>query len=811
MRGNYIGKKPVQYDSITSTKPGVWEIYDQGQLTRDGQWTGQPWDLTGGVYANKKSTVSITEALSHDVQFKNDGTKFYILGNTNDSIYQYSCSTAWDVNTVSYDNKLLSITARDTNPTGLFFKNDGTKLYIVGTTNRTIYQYSLSTAWDISTAIYESKLFSVNAQETSPNGLFFKDDGTKFYVVGSTSDTVFQYSCSTAWDVSTASYDSKSFSVTSQENTPTGLFFKDDGTKFYIFGTQNDRVYQYSCSTAWDVSTGAYETKTAYVGFQEITPNGFCFKSDGAKFYAVGQGSNKVFEYALSTPWDVSTNNGASGTANVGQETSTQDVQFKSDGTKFYTIGRTNKTIYQYSCQTAWDVGNATYDSKSFSVNAQESLPNGFCFKTDGTKFYVLGQNSDTVFQYSCSTAWDISTSSYDSKSFGIGGQDAISTGIFFKPDGTKFYISGSLSGRLYQYSCATAWDISTSSYDSKSYVNSANALFFKSDGTKVYAANAFSISQSTLSTAWDISTATLDTQVLGGAATGIFLKDDGTKIFTTSTANTVVPYDLPLAWDLANGGNSAKGMRITLQDTTPTGIFFKDDGLKFFIIGQTADRIHQYICTIPWDVTTSSYNYQADGVYSSYPLAEVASHGLFFKPDGTAFYVVGTTSDTVFQYSCPTAWDVSTASYTGKSFSVSSQENGPNGVFFKSDGTKFYIVGSTNDTVYQYSLSTAWDISTASYDSKSFSIAGQEGSPTGLFFKDDGTKFYIVGTTSDRVFQYTCSTAWDVSTASYDSKSLSVLAQDTSANDLCFGYYGTMIYIMGGTAFAGVYQYYLT
>ena len=105
------------------------------------------------------------------------------------------------------------------------------------------------------------------------------------------------------------------------------------------------------------------------------------------------------------------------------------------------------------------------------------------------------------------------------------------------------------------------------------------------------------------------------------------------------------------------------------------------------------------------------------------------------------------------------------TSDYGG--FYIGNQEITPTGVHFKSDGTKMYAVGVTTDTVYEYNLSTAWIISTASYV-QSFSVAGQEINPQGLFFKDDGTKMYVIGSTGDDVNEYTLSSAWDISTASY-------------------------------------------
>ena len=86
--------------------------------------------------------------------------------------------------------------------------------------------------------------------------------------------------------------------------------------------------------------------------------------------------------------------------------------------------------------------------------------------------------------------------------------------------------------------------------------------------------------------------------------------------------------------------------------------------------------------------------------------------------------------------------------------FSVAAQETAPTGVFFKPDGLKMYVIGYLGDDVNEYDLSTAWDISTASY-LQNFSIAAQETSPQGIFFKPDGTKMYIIGQSGDAVWQY--------------------------------------------------------
>ena len=83
--------------------------------------------------------------------------------------------------------------------------------------------------------------------------------GTRMFVVGNDSDNVIQYDLSTAWDVSTATYND-SFSVSSQETLPTGVAFNDMGTRMFVVGNDSDNVIQYDLSTAWDVSTATYNT-----------------------------------------------------------------------------------------------------------------------------------------------------------------------------------------------------------------------------------------------------------------------------------------------------------------------------------------------------------------------------------------------------------------------------------------------------------------------------------------------------------------------------------------------------------------------
>jgi len=259
-----------------------------------------------------------------------------------------------------------------------------------------------SVGYDLGAAVYDSKSFSVASQDTSPSALYFKPDGTKMYVLGDAGDDVNEYTLSTAWDVSTATY-SQNFNVNAQETSPQGLFFKPDGTKMYVVGAVSDAVSEYNLSTAWSVNTASYN-QNLNVTSQTASPQGLSFKSDGTKMYVVGLGS--IYQYSLSTGFDLSTASYDSVTLDVSPENSaSRDIYFSAGGTTLVMVGQSSpQSVFKYTLSTAWDLSTASYTSDSFYVGGQDTAPYGMTLKPDGTKMYVIGVITDTVYQYSTAT-----------------------------------------------------------------------------------------------------------------------------------------------------------------------------------------------------------------------------------------------------------------------------------------------------------------------------------------------------------------------------------------------------------------------
>ena len=74
----------------------------------------------------------------------------------------------------------------------------------------------------------------------------------------------------------------------------------------------------------------------------------------------------------------------------------------------------------------------------------------------------------------------------------------------------------------------------------------------------------------------------------------------------------------------------------------------------------------------------------------------------------------------------------------------VSGQESIPIDIDFNSNGTKMYVVGWDGNDINEYTLSTAFDVSTASFEN-SFSVSSEDTDPAALAFSSDGTKMFVV------------------------------------------------------------------
>ena len=347
---------------------------------------------------------------------------------------------------------------------------------------------AVSTPLRIDQAYYQANFKSVTAQDGTPAGLYFNSTGTKMWMIGNTSDFVSYYTLSQAWNISTATYVNQT-SISAVEGTASGMSLSSDGTKMYVVGTTNDTVFQYTLSTAFDITT---KNTLAYANLASVVITGTAGQfSCTSTTLSVGQtvtitgtlgGTGTITGYATGTVYKISATNGTTtftlvnattGAAIVttagtptgltyssspggasfsilDKDTTSGGLEFSADGTKMYVVGSSSDAIFQYNLATAWNISTAVY-SQSFSIAGQSGVPTDFHFSSDGKYIVVVDSTSDYVYQYTLTTAWDISTAVYNTSVY-IGTQEGLSTAIWLKTDNTKMYVLGTTNDTVYEY-----------------------------------------------------------------------------------------------------------------------------------------------------------------------------------------------------------------------------------------------------------------------------------------------------------------------------------------------------------------------
>lgn len=265
-----------------------------------------PFSVAGAVQSgeNQKFLVTSQTANLKAVAFNPDGTKMFILGLADPTIFEYSLGTAYDLSTVSYSGDLekLSITATS-NPSSITFNNNGTKLYISDSRVGNIHEYSLSTAYDVSTATYNGfgERLSFGSVDTTPWSIIFKPDGTKLFIVGGDSKKIFTVNLSTPFDVSTGvnAGASGEFSYSSQSTSISYMQFNNDGTRMIL--NEGGKIFQYTLSTAYDVSTANYDGDDKRHINNPTNVSSIFFSGDGSKLFKSYFNVRGVWRYDLTS------------------------------------------------------------------------------------------------------------------------------------------------------------------------------------------------------------------------------------------------------------------------------------------------------------------------------------------------------------------------------------------------------------------------------------------------------------------------------------------------------------------------------
>ena len=235
-------------------------------------------------------TEFTTQGTPDDMVFSQDGLHLYTVdGSGALSLGEYTLQTAWDISTASHTrNKSFSYGSLS----GVSINNDGTKIYVVDYTTQKCHELDLGTAYNISTAVDNGVFKSIGG--SVPTGIHFKPDGTKAYVVDQNPDQLYQYSLSTAWNLSTLNTTAVATKSLSSQN-PEGMIMNYAGTKIWVLYNSNDTAEEWTLQTAWDLSTATAGTTWDFSGVANTLSGGDTNPDDSTIYFLNSTG--KVLEY----------------------------------------------------------------------------------------------------------------------------------------------------------------------------------------------------------------------------------------------------------------------------------------------------------------------------------------------------------------------------------------------------------------------------------------------------------------------------------------------------------------------------------
>ena len=826
-----------------------------------------PFDLSTAAFANVTFSVLEQEAGPAGMAFSSDGTKMFVVGSRGDDVNEYVLSAPFDVSTATFVNA-TSIKLRESSPTGIAFSSDGTKMFVVGSSRDNVNEYELSTPFDASTLTFVDAT-SIRSDESNPQGIAFSSDGTKMFVVGSSRDNVNEYDLSSTYPIAvTGTYVSPpptfvssilgmatgglaitfSDEIDAANVVPAKIHVRESGNythgvtltvtelgtaangtviSFTLNATHFEAVAAMTApeltidpgavrDTYGSLIVGTFEASTATfvdatsISSQETAPTDIAFSSDGVRMFVIGITGDDVNEYALSTPFDASTRTLVDDTSISSQESNPQGIAFSSDGTRMFVIGYAGDDVNEYALSTPFDASTRTFVDAT-SISLQENKPTGIAFSSDGAKMFVVGDAGDDVNEYELSTPFDASTRTWvDATSISL--QESTPTGIAFSSDGTRMFVIDDAGDDVNEYEMSTPFDASTRTFVDATSISeqedNPQGIAFSSDGAKMFVIGwqKDAVIEYALSSVYPIAVAGTYVQPPPAFVSSILDMATGNLTITFSEEIDVASV-VPAKIHVRESGNYTHGVTLTAGELVTT----TDGTVISFALNVAHLEVVAVMAAPELTIDPGAVRDMSDslivGTFDAstrtfvgatlISAQETVPTDIAFSNDGARMFVIGIIGDDVNEYVLSAPFDVSTATFVNAT-SIKSQESSPTGIAFSSDGAKMFVVGTQGGNVTEYELSTPFDVSTRTFVDAT-SISNKESNPTGIAFSSYGTKMFVVGSGGNAVYEYVLSAPFDASTASFvDTTQIS--EQETDPRGIAFSNDGAKMFVVGAT-----------
>jgi 6-phosphogluconolactonase (cycloisomerase 2 family) len=746
----------------------------------------QAWNVQTAAYVQNvtpsPSPFGISALYSQYFQVRHDGLGYNVI-NPDGTVYQYNMATTWNVQTAGYAGRWLANTL--TTPNTFFIGREGSEIYY--SNNATIRQRSLNFKYKTSnTVAFYGNTALVGAGPASlGSGFYIRPNGLNLYVPDFVKGQITEHVMTDAWQIQTANIVFDDYLYTNKDaiNSPSAVFFKEDGTKLFVVnydGTDGTRVVpthslrQYDLSTPWNLKTAVYNS-TVGPRYLNIAQAGatlddplitqIYFSPDGSKFYYNQKGMASIKTVPLATPWDITANSFL--TFQPINDPFIRTIEFSSNGKFMYAMGNNNPTtktnLYRYVLNTPFDPSSGFANLTSVSVPAVTNV-NSMRFVSNGSVIHFLSTaNSGNIFQYTLNSPYDLTSGL--SLNYTANVANVIRDGIAsvedfqFNSDGTEMYVLSSNTDSIHKLTLTTPYNINTAKYarfDFNKYPLSppsptaARTFKFANNGTIFFGGmsntaiplTTANIHMFALSTAYDVNTASY-------------------------TANTMHTYALP-TYTLRPGAQGA------------VSIDFSPNGSIMLIANPFQNSFHTHFMSLPYrldfiDATKNiivANSYQRVDVGSGADAPESSLSSARFGSNGFLVYSYGTARDRLVIHPCNTAYDITTMGYqlstntsTGMVRSQAMHVTG-NGNYFFITGASGYANGANVIARYAAIKSHHYEGLTTKQEIPLLSGI----SANGLFVNADGTGLFVASSSATNNFirQLNMTTSSNLTSAVY-------------------------------------------
>jgi sugar lactone lactonase YvrE len=240
---------------------------------------------------------------------------------------------------------------------------------------------------------YSEKYLDISGQTEDARATFWKPDGTVVFVVGRISNNVVAYKVSEPWQIHTAEFLNETIVPGEFQH---GLYIREDGQMMWVFDRTS--IWSFELETPWDITTLS-AGKNHDLSHFALRGHDINFKPDGSVLFIDDRNAGAIFEYTLTTPWDV-----ASGTLTYTLDISDQQIEvrgieFLRSGTVMMLMDTERGEVLHYTLDLPFNIATATF-ADAFDVSEQTAQGRGLSFSADETIMYVTGRDEGRIFQY---------------------------------------------------------------------------------------------------------------------------------------------------------------------------------------------------------------------------------------------------------------------------------------------------------------------------------------------------------------------------------------------------------------------------